>query len=396
MKIFQYTTNNMITRAGGATKVFCEMANALTVRGHEVYAVCNDFHTGRLFYPLDDRVHFINLDGSGHRKHKPLTWKFCHPFRRLMGEGKWEQFFEAPFHEKKGEPLVKLIREIQPDVVIPYSVSDYFSMLRQPKLSVPAVLMIHGAAHGISWVAHTRQRIEKINTCPHLQVLHHSFVPEIRKIYHGSIHVIPNGVPQVAEKDMADLTVEKPQKTIAMISRLEPGKQQHLLIQSFHLLTKKYPEWKVEIYGPPIGQTYFRKLKKMIVSLGLVGQIELLGTTDCPLDVLRQADIFAFPSRSEGFSLALTEAMAVGLPCVGLKQTPSVNELIVDGVNGFLADNTPEDFAEKLKILMDDRNLRVKMGKAGHEMMKQYAPERVWHQWEELIETVVHQQRKAA
>jgi glycosyltransferase involved in cell wall biosynthesis len=180
-----------------------------------------------------------------------------------------------------------------------------------------------------------------------------------------------------------------------MISRLHPGKQQHMLIQAFELLAKDYPEWKVEIYGPLSEQEYPRKLQEMIPSLGLTGRVELMGTTNYPLEVLRKADIFAFPSDfPEGFSLALTEAMAVGLPCVGLKITPSVNELIVDGVNGFLTDNTPEDFAAKLKILMDDQNLRAKMGSAGHEMMRQYAPEKVWDQWEELITMVVAQHRE--
>ena len=47
---------------------------------------------------------------------------------------------------------------------------------------------------------------------------------------------------------------------------------------------------------------------------------------------------------------------------------------------------------------MNDQNLRVRMGKAGHEMMKQYAPEKIWDQWENLITSVVqqHQQCRAA
>jgi len=234
----------------------------------------------------------------------------------------------------------------------------------------------------------TSEKIEKINACPHLHVLQHSFAKEIQNanIYHGSIHAIPNDVAQIEEKDLADLTVEKTQKTITMISRLHSGKQQHLLIEAFARLAKDYPDWQVKIYGPPHKRRYLRKLQRMIVSFDLTGQVELMGTTNQALGVLRDADIFAFPSNfHEGWGRALTEAMSVGLPCVGLKTTPSVNELIVDGVNGFLTDNTAEDFAEKLKTLMDDRELRVKMGKAGNEMVKQYAPEKIYDQWEKLL-----------
>ena len=394
MKILQYTGGRVINAAGGGERVFCEMANALVVRGHEVYAVCNDFRAGRLLFPLDNRVHFINLDGSGQRKIKPITW-FKGIWSVLLPgiKAMLERYVEDPINQKKGEPLVQLIREVQPDVVIPYFVGDYFSMLRQPMLNVPVILMNHHSAVDFTKSVNTRGKVAKINTCPHLQVLLHSFIPEIQKVYHGSIHVIPNVVPHVEEKDMADLTVEKPQKTIVMISRLEPGKQQHLLIQSFKRLAKDYPEWKVEIYGPPSKQKYLRQLESMIVSQELVGRVELMGATNHSLGILRKADIFAFPSISEGWGLTLTEAMAVGLPCVGLKTTPSVNELIVDGVNGFLANNTPEDFAEKLKILMDNRDLCIKMGKNGHEMMKEYAPEKIWDQWENLLFRLIHEEK---
>jgi len=400
MKIIQYIgAIGVINAIGGAKRVFCEKANALVARGHEVYAVCNDFRVGRPSYPLDDRVHFVNLDGSGRRRIKPLTWiKGIRPFIPRAGKEMLERYVDGPMNQRKGEPLVQFIRDVQPDVVIPYFVEDYLSMLRRPMLDVPIILMHHNSAGDFVKSINTREKAKKINTCSHLQVLQHSFVPEIQQIYHGAIHVIPNTVPQVEEKDLADLAAEKPQKAIVMISRLEPGKQQHMLIQTFGRLAKDYPEWKVELYGPPSKQKYLQQLKKLIATLDLADRVELMGTTDRPLKILRQADIFALPSVSEGFSLALTEAMTVGVPCIGLKTTPSVNELIVDGVNGFLADNTSEDFADKLKILLDDQNLRVTLGRTGHEMMQQYAPEKIWDQWEALITRVVqeYQQRKTA
>lgn len=45
---------------------------------------------------------------------------------------------------------------------------------------------------------------------------------------------------------------------------------------------------------------------------------------------------FAFPSAYEGFGLSLAEAMSMGLPAVGYKSCSAVNELIVDGKNGFV------------------------------------------------------------
>ena len=109
---------------------------------------------------------------------------------------------------------------------------------------------------------------------------------------------------------------------------------------------------------------------------------------------LLQADIFAFPSAYEGMPLALTEAMAAGLPAIGYKSWPSVNELIIDGYNGFLCEDGINDFAEKLKILMEDAELRKKMGQNARESMKQFAPEKIWDEWEDLINKVVEESKK--
>jgi len=389
MKILFYIGSNLVNAVGGAERVFCQMADALAARGHDIYAVCNDPRSGRPFYPLDEQVHFINLDGSGERPiSKPATWiKGLRPFLPSICKEMWDKHFEFPFYRKRGEPLVKLIRDLQPDVVLLFWLEDYFSILRQPIPSnMLAVVVSHrSSAEEVTRLIDTRERRGIINTCPHFHVQLSSFLPEIQKTYDGRIHAIPNVVPQLEPKDLADLTVEKPQKTIVMVSRLCAEKQQHLVIESFKRLAEDYPDWKVEFYGPHGRKKYLRQLEKMITRLDLAGRVELKGITERPLEILRNGDIFAFPSLREGFSNALTEAMAVGLPCVGLKTTPSVNELIVDGVNGFLAENTPEDFAQKLNILMDDQNLRVKMGNAGHEMMKVYAPEQIYDQWEKLL-----------
>lgn len=92
--------------------------------------------------------------------------------------------------------------------------------------------------------------------------------------------------------------------------------------------------------------------------------------------------------------LALTEAMAVGLPAIGYKSCPAVNELIIDGYNGFLCEDGIDDFAEKLKILMQDAELRKKMGQNARESMKQFAPKKIWDEWEDLINKVVEESKK--
>ena len=80
--------------------------------------------------------------------------------------------------------------------------------------------------------------------------------------------------------------------------------------------------------------------------------------------------------------------MGAGLPAVGLKQCPAVNELIINGKNGFLCDNAPESIAAVLDKLMADEELLVRLGQNAHESMKQFAPDKVWNMWHKLVENI--------
>ena len=81
--------------------------------------------------------------------------------------------------------------------------------------------------------------------------------------------------------------------------------------------------------------------------------------------------------------------MAAGVPAVGFKGCTGVEDLIQDGVTGFLADKgSVESLAEALKALMDDAEKRTIMGRQAAESMKQYAPEKIWDEWEALLQDV--------
>lgn len=78
--------------------------------------------------------------------------------------------------------------------------------------------------------------------------------------------------------------------------------------------------------------------------------------------VLRDADIFVLPSYSEGFSVAVLEALAYGLPVV-TTAVGAMPEIIADGENGFVL--TPGDYsgvARRIVQLVDDVALRRAMG----------------------------------
>ncbi|MCF0234673.1 MAG: glycosyltransferase, partial [Thermoguttaceae bacterium] len=173
----------------------------------------------------------------------------------------------------------------------------------------------------------------------------------------------------------------------------ESVKRQWLLVEAFGKIARDFPEWSLYFFGKAEKPQFLQRLEEMIAQKDLGGQVFICAPTNDVKGELLKSDVFAFPSAFEGFPLALTEAKSAGLPVVGFRDAPAVNELIRDGIDGFLADDV-DDFAEKLRILMKSPELRAKFGAAGKKDCEQYAPKIVWDQWEALLRRVVEERAK--
>jgi glycosyltransferase involved in cell wall biosynthesis len=114
------------------------------------------------------------------------------------------------------------------------------------------------------------------------------------------------------------------------------------------------------------------KLKEHISLPKLKNRVDYLGWIDeaqkCQL--LSGCDIFTLPSYGEGMPVSILEAMAYGLAVIS---TPvgGIPELVDDGMTGYLV--TPGDLEslyEKLKTLIEQQELRVKMGRKGRKKVE--------------------------
>lgn len=179
--------------------------------------------------------------------------------------------------------------------------------------------------------------------------------------------------------------------TVANVARIDKNqKRQHLLIEAFNLIKDRYPDWSLELWGETdFDLRYTEFCKSLVRKYGLSKRIRFCGTTDDVAGVLAKVSIFAFPSAFEGFGLALTEAMSMGLPAVGYRSAPAVNEIIEDGVTGYLCDDGVIPLSEALAVLMDDEQLRIEMGSAAKQAMIQFAEDNVWEQWDALIKRCI-------
>jgi glycosyltransferase involved in cell wall biosynthesis len=143
---------------------------------------------------------------------------------------------------------------------------------------------------------------------------------------------------------------------------LIPKKGIFQLMQAWNIVSQKYPEATLDVYGKgkikPLRQLLSKEAAATVNFKGHVSRQELFNE-------LSQATMAVFPSYSECFALAPLEAMAVGCPVVNTSRS-SGRELVKDGENGSLIDpDNISEMAEKITQLISDPKLQQKYSDNG-------------------------------
>lgn len=154
---------------------------------------------------------------------------------------------------------------------------------------------------------------------------------------------------------------EGPFPRILMVGRLVNEKGQRYAIDAMPTILKEFPNAHLQI----VGQGYLTdSLNQQISDLGIEDAVTLSGYRPDIPQLLHDADIFLFPSLSEGCPNALLEAMAVGLPCVAA-ESEAAKEIITSGENGILTPLRDGDaIAEAVMSITRDPQCARRLGNA--------------------------------
>ncbi len=159
---------------------------------------------------------------------------------------------------------------------------------------------------------------------------------------------------------------------IGYIGRLVDGKGLEDLLEAVKILKNQnlgFKAWGLAIYGSGPLES---KLEKLADELKIEDKIEWRGFVPYSKvpEALAQMDIFIYPSWHEGFGRSIMEALAMEKAVVATR-VGGIPDLIKDGENGFLIEpRHPEMLAEKIKELIENKDLRGKFGKAGREWVR--------------------------
>ena len=356
---------------GGAERVLADITSGLADKGHNISILSFDKSGGQSFYPLNEKVKRIAL-GIG------------------------DVTRNARFHEVIARMVAirKTTLKAKPDAVIAFMHSTF----------IPASFALIGT--GIPVIAsehivpehYKNKRWEYI-----LLLLSHFFVKKITvlsqtiiksysSILHPKMVAIEN--PVHPAQALANTQRNKTDKKIILnVGRLTPQKDQETLIKAFKKISNDHPEWHLKI----IGEGELREnLEKQIQELNVESRVSLPGITSDIEHEYQNAHIFALSSKYESFGLVTAEAMAHRLPAIGFASCPGTNEIINNKINGLLVDGSDkiEAFAQGLKQLIEDEELRKSLGEAGLKSVEKFHPDIIVEKWENLIKDAIQAPEK--
>lgn len=169
--------------------------------------------------------------------------------------------------------------------------------------------------------------------------------------------------------------------------RLNEQKNQILLIESFKDVIKKYPNYKLLIYGEG---SLKNELSMYIKDNKLNNNVKLCGNVDDIENILKDKKGFILSSKYEGMPNALMEAMAVGVPCISTDcPCGGPRELIKNNINGLLVkSNDKNELVSAMYKIIENDKMCKKIAMSAKKNMNNYSCDKIVSKWFEFMKEV--------
>jgi glycosyltransferase involved in cell wall biosynthesis len=167
----------------------------------------------------------------------------------------------------------------------------------------------------------------------------------------------------------------KASTVVLYVGTLNRVKDPSLLLEAFCALSQDVNDFCLVLAGDgPL----MKVLQQYALQHDLIGRITFLGFVnqeELP-KVYACADLMVVPSRSDTWARSVNEAMACGLPIIASRKVGATGDIVRDGVNGFvIPEGDAQELAAKMRILVQDAELRARMGQASREIISTWTYE---------------------
>ncbi|MDL0105618.1 glycosyltransferase family 4 protein [Campylobacter vicugnae] len=343
-----------ITLKGGAERVVANLANAYAQIGLDV-EILSFYKSGdKEAFELDNRVKLSYMhQKSFDKKRKNFFYKMSYKFIE-------SHILKRDFKDK--------------DFII-FNNSPHFPLFKNKNTKY--IRINHTASKG-----RYLKRYDYFDTL----VLIATGEIDFWKKHHKSVAIIPNFLPNIS-----NLNTNYSQKVILSMGRMTIVDEKGFLrlIDIWKLIqdSSEFKDWKLHIVGD--GELK-EKIENKIKDLNLTNSIILKPFTKDVESEYLSASIYAMTSHFEGLPMVLIEAQSYALPTISFDIATGPRDIIEDDKSGYLIeDNNLNEYATKLKTLMQDENLRAKMGAKSKEIVKsKFSKDVVMKQWMELFERI--------
>lgn len=381
MKII-YNISSTATSGGGMERVIVNKANYLAdILNYEVVLITTDQKDGKSFYPFSQSIRHIDLNIN----YVDIARK------------KW--FFQVYFlyrialmrHRKA---LTTVLMQEKADIVVSLS-RDEKEFLYKIKDGSKKVLESHRCLKPRAPIEFRRTKsiLQKVKIM--YRLLHETRLPKYYDKFvvlteedktfwseKNNVVVIPNPLP-FETSQLPDLAA----KTVLCVGRISTDKGIDRLLNIWSKVSPQFPDWKLRLIGDIVDYELFTQINE----LKLDHSVEIIAATRDILTEYQNSSIYAMTSRFEGLPMVLLEAISVGLPIVSYAFKCGPRDVINDGVDGFLIEEDDEiNFVEKLKSLMSDSELRIKMSKNAKINSQRFSIEAVMNKWNNLFKELIN------
>lgn len=245
---------------------------------------------------------------------------------------------------------------------------------REPPFRIEAErVVVRGANRIVCASEHEKQLlVELYGACPHC------------------IAVVPCGVdlelfqPMDKEEARRRLGLRDHERIILFVGRIEPLKGVDILIGAAAQLHGQEDFYLLIVGGDGHARSEMTHLQRLASGLGIDHHVSFIGPVDherLPL-FYNAADVCVVPSFYESFGLVAVEAMACGTPVVA-SRVGGLTVTVRDGETGYLVPwQCAEPFAERLELLLGNRELRRALGRTAREQMQRFC-------WASVAEGVI-------
>ena len=357
---------------GGIERVLVDKMNELSSRyGWDIFILTYNQGNHPVPYRLNDKVRHVDL---GVRTHVIYQYK---GLRRL-----WEICKRQCMLYRKMKTCVD---EIIPDVIVTAN-TDILYLLLKVSNNVPLVVESHVGMEnqfdvtkmsiGHRYAVYARRHL--LNKVDAIISLTDAEANKWRAHY-SHVHVIPN-IVHLNETGEYSSCMEK---RVIFVGRFAYQKGLPDLLAVWQLVRQRHPDWQLDMYGE--GEDKQWLLNEITTqNTNIVVHQPVSNIHRCYIN----SSIFVITSLYEPFGLVIPEAMSCGLPVVSF-ESDGPNSIITDGENGFIVKNrSVSDFADRVCQLIEDRELRTRMGQNAIKSSQRYSADNIMPIWKAFFESV--------